>query len=84
MALNIKNAETERLIDELARVSGESKTAAVTIAVRERLAQLRAKENAPLAERLVAIGKECAARLDQKTLSLDHDALLYDLRGLPK
>ncbi|MCQ4189147.1 type II toxin-antitoxin system VapB family antitoxin [Methylocystis suflitae] len=84
MALNIKNAETERLIGELARVSGESKTAAVTIAVRERLAQLRAKENAPLAERLVAIGKECAARLDQRTRSLDHDALLYDRRGLPK
>lgn len=84
MALNIKNAETERLIDELARVSGESKTAAVTAAVRERLAQLRAKEGAPLAERLVAIGKECAARLDQKTRTLDHDALLYDRHGLPK
>jgi antitoxin VapB len=84
MAINIKNAETERLIDELARIAGESKTAAVTAAVRERLAQLRAKENAPLAERLVAIGKECAARLDKKTRTLDHDALLYDERGLPK
>jgi antitoxin VapB len=84
MALNIKNAETERLIAELARLAGESKTAAVTVAVRERLAQLRAKENAPLAERLVAIGKECAARLDEKTQALDPDALLYDRRGLPK
>lgn len=84
MALNIKNAETERLINELARVSGESKTAAVTAAVRERLAQLRAKEKAPLAERLVAIGEDCAARLDQKTRALDHDALLYDRQGLPK
>lgn len=84
MALNIKNAETERLIAELARLAGESKTAAVTAAVRERLAHLRAKENAPLAERLVAIGKECAARLDEKARALDPDALLYDRRGLPK
>jgi antitoxin VapB len=84
MSLNIKNAETERLINELARLSGESKTAAVTAAVRERLAQLRAKKGAPLAERLVAIGEDCASRLDRKTRALDHDALLYDRYGLPK
>ncbi|MEF3364932.1 type II toxin-antitoxin system VapB family antitoxin [Methylocystis sp. 9N] len=84
MALNIKNAEAEKLINELARVAGESKTAAVTAAVRERLAQLRAREKTPLAKRLVAIGEDCAARLDKKTRALDHDALLYDERGLPK
>ncbi|WP_026454757.1 type II toxin-antitoxin system VapB family antitoxin [Saccharomonospora iraqiensis] len=40
MALNIKDAETERLVAELAELSGESKTAAVRTAVRGRLAQL--------------------------------------------
>ncbi len=37
MALSIKNPETERLARELARVTGESLTEAVTKALRDRL-----------------------------------------------
>jgi antitoxin VapB len=37
MALSIKNPETERLARELARVTGESLTEAITAAVRDRL-----------------------------------------------
>ena len=37
MALNIKNPETNRLAQELARRTGESITQAVTVALRERL-----------------------------------------------
>ena len=37
MGLNIKNPETHRLAEELAKLTGESMTAAVTTAVRERL-----------------------------------------------
>jgi antitoxin VapB len=37
MSLNIKYPETHRLVEELAKRTGESMTAAVTIAVRERL-----------------------------------------------
>ena len=37
MSLNIKNEETYRLAQELAQLTGESMTAAVTEAVRERL-----------------------------------------------
>lgn len=40
MALNIKNDEVERLVDEVARMSGESKTTAVKIALAERRARL--------------------------------------------
>ena len=36
MALNIKNAETEQLAAEVAELAGESKTQAVTVALRER------------------------------------------------
>jgi hypothetical protein len=39
--LNIKNEETHQLVRELARLTGESMTAAVTEAVRERLDRVR-------------------------------------------
>jgi antitoxin VapB len=41
MALNIRNAEAERLVAELARRTGESKTDAVIKAVKDRLARIR-------------------------------------------
>ena len=62
MALNIRNAETERLAAELARITGETKTVAVTQALRDRLARVRrGRDGGSLADRLVAIGRECAA-----------------------
>ena len=44
MALNIKNKETERLAAEVAELAGESKTRAVTVALRERRERLRKEE----------------------------------------
>ena len=41
MALNIKNAEVERLATEVARLAGESKTESVRRALEERVARLR-------------------------------------------
>lgn len=41
MALNIKNAEVERLAAEVARLTGESKTEAIRRALAERRARLR-------------------------------------------
>lgn len=40
MALNIKNPEVERLVNEIARLTGESKTEAVRRALEERRARL--------------------------------------------
>lgn len=40
MALNIKNNAVERLVEEVARLSGESKTEAVRRALEERKARL--------------------------------------------
>ncbi len=40
MALNIKNEEVERLVDEVVRLSGETKTEAVKRALAERRARL--------------------------------------------
>jgi antitoxin VapB len=41
MGLNIKNAEVERLADELARLTGESKTETIRRALLERRGRLR-------------------------------------------
>ena len=84
MPLNIKNKEAEKLIHELADVTGESMTAALTEAVRERLERVRSERNEGLAERLLKIGKDCASHLQEPYRSIDHGDLLYDEKGLPR
>ncbi|MBI2909059.1 MAG: type II toxin-antitoxin system VapB family antitoxin [Chloroflexi bacterium] len=84
MSLNIKNEETHRLARELAELTGEKLTAAVTAAVRERLERVRGQRGINLVERLLAIGRDCAAHLKEPYRSVDHGALLYDERGLPR
>jgi antitoxin VapB len=84
MSLNIKSEEAHRLAQELARLTGESMTAAVTQAVRERLDRVRREQAVGLADRLLAIGKDCASRLREPFRSVDHADLLYDERGLPR
>ena len=83
MGLNIKSDETHRLARELARLTGESMTAAVNEAVRERLERVLRDRGVSLAERLAAIGEDCAARLKEEFRSVDHGELLYDDQGLP-
>jgi antitoxin VapB len=56
----------------------------VTVAVRERLERLRQSQRGALSDRLLEIGKDCAAHLKEPFLSVDHGDLLYDERGLPK
>jgi antitoxin VapB len=84
MGFNIKNPETHRLAEELAKRTGESMTTAVTTAVRERLDRVRREQGNSLADRLVAIGKDCAKLLKEPFRSADHDTLFYDERGLPR
>jgi antitoxin VapB len=84
MSLNIKSEETHRPARELATLTGESLTVAVTVAVRERLERLRHQQGGSLVDRLLALGKDCAARLHEPYRSIDHGALLYDERGLPR
>lgn len=84
MGLNIKNEETYRLVQELAALTGESMTTAVNEAVRQRLERVRQKRSTSLAERLLAIGKDCAAHIKEPYRSIAHGDLLYDERGLPR
>ena len=83
MGLNIKNKEAHRLAEQLAKLTGDSMTTAVTIALRERLERVRREQCLSLADRLLKIGKDCAAHL-KEPFSADHGDLLYDERGLPR
>lgn len=83
MSLNIKNEETHRRARELARITGETMSEAVDRAIAERLERVRRTRNkAAVAERLLEIGRECAALplLDDRSL----EDMLYDENGLPK
>ena len=61
MALNIRNPETERLAAELARQTGETKTEAVTKALRDRLDRVRRERSGRrLADELEDIARHCA------------------------
>ncbi|MBS4046233.1 MAG: type II toxin-antitoxin system VapB family antitoxin [Alphaproteobacteria bacterium] len=85
MGLNIKNAETQRLVDELAALTGESKTAAIAAAVRERLERItRQEKRKDLAERLLEISQRTAPLFKEPYKSVEHGDLLYDEMGLPK
>ena len=84
MSHNIKNDEAHRLARQLAGLTGESITSAVTVALRERLERVRHQTGERLADRLLAIGKDCAKRLKEPFRSVDHGDLLYDERGLPR
>ena len=85
MSLNIKNDETCRLAGELARLTGETMTGAITIALRERLERERCRRGADaLARELHAIGQRCASLLGPGPSAVEHGDLLYDDRGLPE
>ena len=84
MALSIRNPEAERLAEAVARLAGETKTEAVTQALRDRLARLR-RERAGrrLADELDDIGRHCAQLpvMDRRTTD---EILGYDDNGVPR
>ena len=83
MSLNIKNEETHRRVRQLAHLAGETMTRAVDRAVTERLDRLaRAGNRTQRVDRLLQIGRECAALpvLDERS----PEDMLYDERGLPR
>jgi antitoxin VapB len=82
MHLNIKNGEARELATELAGLTGESLTLAVTLALRERLARERRRRRLDLvAARLMKIGSQYAALAD--TGRSPDETLGYDEHGLP-
>ena len=85
MGLNIKNEETCRLASELARLTGETKTGAITQALRERLErESRLRGTAARLREMRAIADRCAALVGPGVSSAEHGDLLYDEQGLPQ
>ena len=85
MGLNIKNEETCALVKELAELTGETKTRAITIAIRERLERERRKHDRNIESKLQemrTISKRIAALMGPGS-SQDHGKELYDEDGLP-
>jgi antitoxin VapB len=82
MHLNIKNDEAHKLATELAQLTGESLTSAVTLALRERLTRERKRrQTEKIAARLMRIGKAYAALAD--TGRSPDEILGYDEQGAP-
>jgi antitoxin VapB len=79
MGINIKNAETERLIRELAELTGEGKTEAVETAVRDRLQRLQAEA---AAERRYQAMTELAEQIAPYLKDFDMDDAMYGPDGL--
>ena len=83
MSLNIKDPEAHKLAQQLAHETGESMTAAVIQAIRERLeAVRRRRKRDAMHAALTAIAKRRASLY--KGPYIDHADLLYDEKGLPK
>ena len=81
--MNIRNPETERLAAELARRTGETKTEAVTKALRDRLDRVkRERSGRRLGDELQAIVDEFAALPVLDDRSAD-EIIGYDENGLP-
>jgi len=84
MALNIRNSETEKLAEALAKLTGETKTEAVTKALRDRLARVRRERSQRrLAAELDAIARHCSALPVLDPRSSD-EIIGYDERGMPR
>lgn len=84
MPLNIKNPATEKIVRELAAVTGEGVTDAVHKAAEERLQRLRRnRAGRSLADELMEIGGRCAALPELDIRSAD-EILGYDEHGLPR
>jgi antitoxin VapB len=82
MALNIKDAETDRLARQLASLTGEKITDAVKTAVRERLDREARNRGKASLEELLAIANQIASKpvVDPRT---PEEIIGYDEHGLP-
>lgn len=86
--MNIKNPETHRLSRELAELTGESVTTAVTVAVAERLDRVRGQRvrgaSAERADRILRAARRLREDLPPDFPAAEHGDLLYDERGIPR
>lgn len=83
MALNIRNSKTEQLAETVAELTGETKTTAVTVALKERLERIqRERSGRSLVDELNEIALRCASLpvLDDRS---EDEIMGYSEDGLP-
>jgi antitoxin VapB len=84
MPLNIRSEETEELANTLAKLTGETKTEAVTQALRERLQRIRrVRARRRLADELDEIALHCSTLSVRDRRTAD-EIMGYDENGLPR
>jgi antitoxin VapB len=84
MPLNIRNRQAEELATLLAKLTGETKTEAVTQALKERLDRVRrSRSKRGLADDLDEIALHCATLPVRDRRSAD-EIMDYDEQGLPR
>ena len=85
MSLNIKNEETHQLARELAALTGESMTGAITVALRERLERETHERSVETrVQELRSIARRCARLLEDGPSAVEHGDFLYGEDGLPR
>ena len=86
MSLNIKNQETHRLARELAQLTGETMTGAITVALKERLEREQRERSIEERLRKMRVISNRIAKLPRRPgpSAAEHGDFLYDERGLPR
>ena len=85
MGLSIKNGETCLLARELAKLTGETMTGAITVALRERLEREQHRRSMKVrAAALHTIAERCARLMGPGLPSAEHGDMLHDDDGLPR
>jgi antitoxin VapB len=83
--LNIKSEDAYRLANRLSKLTGESLTAVVTEALRERLSrELQIRDRDERLRRLRAITADIRAAMGDDLPTSDHSWLYDDETGLPR
>jgi antitoxin VapB len=84
MALSIKNETVDRLARDLAEITGESITEAISRALEERLERETGKKRVNLLRDEINYIRERIARLPRLDNRSDDDIIGYDESGLPE
>ena len=83
--MHISNEEVHRQADELADALGTTLTAAVALAVQEKLVRVREQPGRrEMTAKLTALGAKCTRHAPKDWVSWDYDGALYDGRGWPR
>ena len=84
MALSIQNSKADKLAREVAALSGETITQAITRALEERLERIRGRRiAADTAAEILKISKRCS-QLPDRDARMPDEILGYDGIGVPR